>query len=106
LNLITNAIEACEGPGKICVRSYRDNGVDIFWSVRDNGVGIKQDEQDKIFEDFFTKKLEGTGLGLSVCKRLLKEMDAELSFESEVGISSTFYIKFNSERIVNAKCSE
>ena len=106
LNLITNAIEACEGPGKIFIKSYRDKGKDIFWSVRDTGVGIKQDEQDKIFEDFFTKKSDGTGLGLSVCNRLLKDMDAELSFKSEEGKSSTFYIKFNPEKIVNAKHSD
>ncbi|MCH7962725.1 MAG: HAMP domain-containing histidine kinase [Bacteroidetes bacterium] len=106
LNLITNAIEACEGPGKIFIKSYRDKGKDIFWSVRDTGVGIKQDEQDKIFEDFFTKKSDGTGLGLSVCNRLLKDMDAELSFKSEEGKSSTFYIKFNPEKIVSAKHSD
>ena len=101
LNLITNAIEACEESGVILIKSYKDDDDNIFWSISDNGVGISSEDQQKIFHDFFTKKSSGTGLGLSVCKRLLKDMDATLSFESEAGKGSTFFIQFKPEKIVN-----
>ncbi|GBD88063.1 sporulation kinase E [bacterium BMS3Abin03] len=103
LNLITNAIEACNGPGEIYIKSYRDKCNYIIWSITDNGIGIEKSDRDKIFDDFFTKKSNGTGLGLSVCKRLLGDMGAELSFESEVGKNSTFFIKFKSKNITDVR---
>jgi signal transduction histidine kinase len=95
LNLITNAIEACDGAGKIEVRSYIDINGYVCWVVNDNGVGIEAADHAKIFNDFFTKKTNGTGLGLGVCKRILAERNAQLSSESEVGKGTTFYIKFD-----------
>lgn len=98
LNLITNAVEAENSRNTIFVRTYMDDS-DInkvlFWEVEDNGVGIKDEHKDKIFEDFFTSKKQGTGLGLSVCKKLLNEFDAELDFSSTYGQGSKFFIKFN-----------
>ncbi len=94
LNLITNAIESCEGKGEISVKTFL-NGGKIFWEVKDTGVGISLEDRDKIFQDFYTSKEKGTGLGLSVCKMLLKENQAELDFESEPGKGSRFFIIFN-----------
>lgn len=94
LNLITNAIESCEPGGEISVNTYMDKG-DIIWEVKDTGVGIKEEEKDKIFQDFYTSKEKGTGLGLSVCKMLLQEFQADLDFESEPGRGSRFFITFN-----------
>lgn len=97
LNLITNAIEAENTRNTIFVRSYLDDSDDnkiIYWEVEDNGVGIKDDHKEKIFEDFYTSKKQGTGLGLSVCKKLLNEFNAEIDFKSTYGQGSKFFIKF------------
>jgi len=98
LNLITNAIEAENCKNTIFVRSYLDDRDDkriIYWEVEDNGVGIKDEHKEKIFEDFYTSKKQGTGLGLSVCKKLLNEFNAEIEFKSTYGQGSKFFIKFN-----------
>lgn len=98
LNLITNAIEAENSRNTIFVRSYMDdtdNSKAIYWEVEDNGVGISDDNKERIFEDFYTSKKQGTGLGLSVCKKLLTEFNAELDFKSKYGQGSKFFIKFN-----------
>jgi signal transduction histidine kinase len=98
LNLLTNAIEADNTKNTIFVRSYLDESEDkkvIYWEVEDNGVGITDENKTKIFEDFYTSKKHGTGLGLSVCKKLLNEFNADLDFKSTYGQGSKFFIKFN-----------
>lgn len=98
LNLITNGIDSCTKDGKLCIRTYHEciNGNQIvYWEVRDNGVGISEENKKKIFTDFFTNKKNGTGLGLSVCRMLLEEYNAQLDFESELNKGSRFFIKFN-----------
>ncbi len=98
LNLITNAIEAENTQNTIFVRSYLDDSSDdkaIYWEVEDYGIGIKDEYKGKIFDDFYTSKKQGTGLGLSVCRKLLKEYNAELDFKSTYKQGSKFFIKFN-----------
>ena len=98
LNLITNAIEAENTQNTIFVRSYMDDSNDekaIHWEVEDFGIGIKDEYKNKIFDDFYTSKKQGTGLGLSVCRKLLKEYNAELDFKSTYKQGSKFFIKFN-----------
>lgn len=96
LNLITNAVDACNNKGVVRVRTYTvlEETNSVIFEVMDNGVGISDEDQKKIFEDFFTSKPEGTGLGLTVCKTLVEEMDAELSFESNSGSGTKFFITF------------
>ncbi|MFH1196231.1 MAG: ATP-binding protein [bacterium] len=93
-NLITNAIEASSKSDIIKIRSYMDNERNIVLAVEDTGIGIKQEDQHKIFEEFFTSKQNGTGIGLSVCKRILEEYDAEIHFTSAEGVGTTFNIVF------------
>ena len=98
LNLITNAIEAENTRNNIFVRTYMEETEEekfIFWEVEDNGIGIKDEHKEKIFEDFYTSKKQGTGLGLSVCKKLLNEYNANLDFKSTYGQGTKFFIKFN-----------
>jgi signal transduction histidine kinase len=97
LNLITNAVEAENARNTIFVRTYMDeseNNKVIYWEVEDNGIGIKDVNKSKIFEDFYTSKKQGTGLGLSVCKKLLNEFGAEIDFKSTYRQGSKFFIKF------------
>lgn len=102
LNLITNAIEAENTRNNIFVRSYMDESETekfIYWEVEDNGVGIKDEHKEKVFEDFYTSKKQGTGLGLSVCKKLLNEYNATIDFKSTFGQGTKFFIKFNLNNI-------
>ncbi len=97
LNLMTNAVDSVSDKGKIIIRTFKknsDNKYFVFWEVEDNGSGISEENRDKIFEDFFTNKKHGTGLGLSVCKMLLEEHDAKINFESEVDRGTKFTIQF------------
>ena len=96
LNLITNSIESCLNGGNIIIKTYRDTNEQFAWEINDTGMGISDENKDKIFTDFYTNKEKGTGLGLSVCKMILKEYNADISFESTVGKGTKFFIKFNS----------
>ncbi|HMN16861.1 MAG: HAMP domain-containing sensor histidine kinase [Ignavibacteriaceae bacterium] len=98
LNLLTNAVEAENTKNTIFVRTYMDDSDSnktIYWEVEDSGIGIKEENKTKIFEDFYTSKKQGTGLGLSVCKKILNEYNAELDFKSKYKQGSKFFIKFN-----------
>lgn len=98
LNLITNGIDSCTRNGKIKISTYKkvvDKKQYAYWEIADNGIGISEENKEKIFNDFFTSKKKGTGLGLSVCKMLLEENDAHLDFESELNKGSKFFIIFN-----------
>jgi two-component system NtrC family sensor kinase len=97
LNLLTNAIEASARGSKIIVKTRRieQNGdCCVLCEIQDFGIGISEQDKDKIFQEFFTKKKQGTGLGLSVCKKILEEFNAEIYFESKLGSGTTFFLKF------------
>jgi signal transduction histidine kinase len=94
VNLIENAVKY-SGEGRIEVRLQRRNGKMRF-SVRDEGLGIPLEQQDRIFEKFYrldpdmTQGVGGTGLGLYICRELIEGMAGEIWVESEPGRGSTF----------------
>ena len=98
LNLITNSIEAIpNGGGEIVISSCcqtAGNDRMILWQIEDNGIGIKEEDKEKIFGEFFTSKRQGTGLGLTVCRDILEENRAKLKFDSEYGKGTKFIIHF------------
>lgn len=95
LNLLTNAIEASSRNSQIFIRTYKNKNNDlVFLEVDDSGCGIKDEDKDKIFTDFYTNKKNGTGLGLSVCKMLSEELNASIEFESTEGVGTKFIVKF------------
>lgn len=94
LNLLTNAIEASPRNSQIFLRTYKSGKEKIIMEVADLGCGIKDEDKVKIFTDFYTNKKNGTGLGLSVCKMLLEEQNAEIDFNSKEGEGTTFTVKF------------
>jgi signal transduction histidine kinase len=104
LNLITNAIESCEenNSGNILIKTFlveSGENKNVYWTIEDNGIGISEEDQKKIFEDFYTSKENGTGLGLSVCKMLANEQYAEIDFESKLGVGTKFQIVFDLNRM-------
>ena len=66
----------------------------MYIKIKDDGVGIPIENQEKIFNPFYTTKSDRMGLGLSISSRLLEENDAILELYSEPGIGSTFTIYF------------
>jgi len=98
LNLITNALECGNTQNVVHIRSHKktcDEKDYIYWEIEDHGVGIEKSVQNKIFNEFYTSKEMGTGLGLSVCKKMLEEYNAEINFKSIPNAGSTFILKFN-----------
>ena len=92
LNLAKNALEATEQGGKISFISGLKQGV-VEINIIDQGVGIADEDKEKIFSPFYTTKKRGTGLGLSICKRIIEDHPgSSLSFTSEKGKGSTFVI--------------
>jgi len=91
MNLLLNAIQAMPGCGKLSVRSYSsiDN---IYVEITDSGVGIPSDRIDKIFDPFFSTKHDGTGMGLAVAYRIVKEHQGEINVESQVGKGTRFIL--------------
>ena len=94
LNILINAVDASEDYGdKIEVKSYVKNG-NIHVDITDNGCGIPDDIQKKIFEPFYTTKEvgKGTGLGLTVSYGFVEKLKGEIKVKSNVGSGSTFII--------------
>ena len=95
-NLLSNAIKFTDDNKHIFLDvAYNDNNLHV--SVRDEGIGISDEYQNKIFEAFTqensstTRKYGGTGLGLAISYKLIKAMDGELKVKSELNHGSTFY---------------
>jgi signal transduction histidine kinase len=93
VNIVMNAAQAMPDGGDIHIKTGRAGGY-IYISVIDQGTGISPEHLDKIFEPFFTtkKKGEGTGLGLSLSKRLVEASNGKIDVESVPGQGSTFKI--------------
>ena len=94
-NLINNAVHYTE-KGKISLQ-VKKSGSDVLFSVADTGVGIPKEHGGKIFTRFYqvdsplTRKIGGSGLGLSLSKGFVEAMGGRIWFESEVGKGTVFY---------------
>lgn len=100
-NLIRNAIQAVpeEQEKRIQVVEYRQENY-ILIEVRDNGVGIPEAEQAKIFVPNFTTKTSGTGLGLAMCKGMVEQAQGEIWFETQPGLGTSFFVKLPLQQVV------
>ena len=97
LNFLNNAIDASTEKSRIIIRAFRKKSNDntcVIWEVQDFGIGIKPEDKQKILDGFYTTKSSGNGIGLGVCRKLADELNAEIYFNSEYGIGTTFSIKF------------
>ncbi|GGE22517.1 sensor histidine kinase [Psychroflexus salis] len=93
-NLLKNAIQATaekESP-KVVVQIHQDHNY-VYVSVSDNGVGIKNEHQDKIFEPKFTTKTSGMGLGLGMVKNIVENYKGNIRFVTKPNKGTTFTIE-------------
>ncbi|OHD13642.1 MAG: PAS domain-containing sensor histidine kinase [Spirochaetes bacterium GWB1_48_6] len=93
LNIVKNSLQAMTGGGtlKICTRGKRD---EVRLIIQDSGVGIPEENWDKIFEPYFTTKHFGSGLGLTLVFKIIKEHGADIQLTSQVGSGTTMTIIF------------
>jgi len=103
-NLINNAIDFVpKDTARIEINAQMDNS-EILFSVKDNGSGIKSDEQKNLFKKFYqldtspTRKHGGSGLGLSICKGIIEGLGGRIWVESKVGEGTTFYFVLPKEK--------
>jgi light-regulated signal transduction histidine kinase (bacteriophytochrome) len=94
-NLLANAVKFCRAvPPEIDVRATQEPGRWVI-SVRDNGIGIPPESFDRIFQIFqrlhIRKQYPGTGIGLTICKRIVERHGGDIWVESQPGQGSTFY---------------
>ena len=91
VNLVKNAIQAMTKGGILTLQT--DQGEDGVWvSVSDSGAGIPQDQINRIFEPFYTTKKKGTGLGLMIVQRIVRDHGGRIELESYVNRGTTFRV--------------
>jgi two-component system sensor histidine kinase HydH len=92
INLISNALQAMGGKGRIEIRVF-DNGPNITIEVEDSGGGIPDHLLPRIFEPLFTTRQIGTGLGLPSCKTIVEQHGGKISVKTTLGKGTTFIIE-------------
>jgi two-component system sensor histidine kinase AtoS len=92
LNLVLNARQAMPDGGTLTLRVRPADRRQVVIEVSDTGCGIPADDRPRIFQTFFSTKPGGTGLGLAVVKRTIEDFGGRISFDSAVGLGTTFRI--------------
>ncbi len=98
INLVTNAVNYSE-TGKIDIKAEKLSDKNFRVSVKDTGIGISEEDMQRLFQPFqqidttLTKKTSGTGLGLYLCRKLMKLLGGDIFVKSELGKGSEFYIE-------------
>lgn len=107
INLVANAVKFTERGSvtvHVSVQQETDSRVQLKFSVRDTGIGIAPEVQQRIFESFMqadqstTRRFGGTGLGTTIAKQLVELMGGRIGLESAVGLGSTFWFEIELEK--------
>ncbi len=87
LNLLLNSIQAIPDKGNIWIQTEPAESGEVRIRVRDDGTGIREEDLPRVFEPFFTTKKsgQGTGLGMSICQRIIDNHGGKIKLNSEVG---------------------
>ena len=95
-NLVENGIKYSDGDPKVTISVSRSDGGVIEYTVADDGIGMEPEQLEDIFEVFqrlhTREEFEGTGIGLSICRKIVDRHDGELRVESTPGAGSTFFV--------------
>lgn len=106
INLIDNAAKYSTPPAQINIKMHQDNGK-IIVEVADKGIGIPQADLEHIFQRFYTvdkahsRKMGGSGLGLSIVETIIEKHFGHISVKSEVGVGTTFKVILPIQRVLS-----
>jgi signal transduction histidine kinase len=95
-NLFDNSIRYTQHGGRVKIRMEK-KGNNIYFEIKDSGVGIPKEEQKFIFQKFFRaenplkEKTKGSGLGLYIAKKIIERLNGKIWFDSVCGVGTTFY---------------
>jgi signal transduction histidine kinase len=111
VNLLSNAVKFTPEGGEIGIDIEEDKKAEtVKVTVWDTGIGIEKDHQDRVFERFhqvtdhiYSRKQEGTGLGLHISRELARRMDGDITLESEPGKGSRFTVSLSTSKETSAK---
>ncbi|OYD07956.1 ATP-binding protein [Paludifilum halophilum] len=105
INLVQNGLESLNDKGVVCVRwkELRDR---ISIRIQDTGAGIQPEHMSRIFDPFFTTKGDGTGMGLSICHRIISEHGGQIHVTSQPGRGTTFNIHLPVRQLTHKDTSE
>ena len=96
INLLNNSIDGLDSIAekKIKIAAWKDKERQCVISLTDNGTGIRQEDLDNIFIPFFTKKDGGSGIGLSLVRKIMKMHNGSIQVQSDPGVLTTFSLSF------------
>jgi PAS domain S-box-containing protein len=100
MNLMLNGIEAMQDTGgELIVASQQIQHDQLLISVSDSGTGLPTDDPERVFEAFFTTKAKGTGMGLSISRRIIESHDGRLYASPKTGRGATFQFTLPGEEM-------
>lgn len=91
INILKNGIEAMKDGGILSLKVYRTHSFGVF-EIKDNGIGMTQDELERLGTAFYSLKEKGTGMGLLVCYQIIERMKGRIEVVSEKGVGTTFIV--------------
>lgn len=104
-NLLSNARDAIGEQGTITVSTrQQDEFVEV--AVTDNGGGVREGEEEKIFQVFHTGKEKGTGLGLAIARRIVEEHGGRIGLNNRPGVGATFWVRLLKQKILTTEGDE
>jgi signal transduction histidine kinase len=92
VNLLLNALEASPEGGRIHVRAFHESGIAKI-EITDEGPGLDPDQQEHLFEPFYTTKTAGTGLGLAVSRELMRSQGGDVVYAALNGTGARFVVE-------------
>lgn len=104
LILVDNAIKYTPNGGKVIVRQENSDATHAIFSVQDSGIGIAQEDKEKIFDRFYrvdkvrSREMGGNGLGLSIAMEILKLHKGKISVDSEINVGTKFTVELPAKR--------
>lgn len=108
LNILSNAVKYNEKGGKVTIECKTTPAGNIRLLIADTGFGIPEDAKERLFEPFDRLgrefgDIEGSGIGMTISRRLAELLDCTLDFESELGVGTRFWIEFPATVVVDSK---
>jgi len=96
INLVNNLVSAISTQVKplISLNAFVDPGGNTIISVSDNGIGINREDLEKIFVPFYTTKKEGSGIGLSISRQIMRLHGGNISVRSDPGRKTVFSLRY------------